>query len=326
MIISKTPYRISFFGGGSDYPQWYNKYNGSVLSTTIDKHIYITCRHLPNFFDHKFRIIWSKLEQVKKINQIQHKAVRMLLNEFKIKKGLEIHYDGDLPARSGMGSSSCFVVGLSKVIFELLKIKKNKKQLTNFTINFEHNTLNEIVGSQDQTATVYGGFNRINFKKNIIDVKKIRNKNNLNKLNKNLMLIYTGIQRNAPEVAKKYVNTLTIQNKKSINKLIEHVNVGEKIVKNGNIDDFGDLLDEAWHYKKEISSNISNFKIDKIYEEAKKNGALGGKLLGAGGGGFMLFYFKNNKKKDFLKKNSKLLNIPFNFSQEGSEIIFNHKK
>jgi D-glycero-alpha-D-manno-heptose-7-phosphate kinase len=326
MIISKTPYRISFFGGGSDYPQWYNRYDGSVLSTTIDKHIYITCRHLPNFFNHKFRIIWSKLEQVKKINQIQHKAVRMLLEELKIKKGLEIHYDGDLPARSGMGSSSCFVVGLSKVLFEILKIKKNKKQLANFTIDFEHNTLNEIVGSQDQTATVYGGFNRINFKKNRILVKKIKNKNNLNRLNKNLMLLYTGIQRNAPDVAKKYVNTLTLQNKKSINQLIKHVNEGEKIINNGNIDDFGYLLDEAWHYKKEISRNISNPKIDEIYKVAKKNGALGGKLLGAGGGGFMLFYVKSNKQKDFLKKNKKLLNIPFNFSEKGSEIIFNHTK
>ena len=326
MIISKTPYRISFFGGGSDYPQWYNKYNGSVLSTTIDKHIYITCRHLPNFFEHKFRIIWSKLEQVKNIDQIQHKAVRMLLNELRIKQGLEIHYDGDLPARSGMGSSSCFVVGLSKVLFNLLKIKKNKKQLTDFTINFEHNILKEIVGSQDQTATIYGGFNRINFKKNKIHVKKIKNNNSLNKLNKNLMLIYTGIQRNAPDVAKKYVNTLTIQNKKCINKLIRHVDEGEKIINNGNIDDFGSLLNEAWHYKKEISKNISNPKIDDIYKEAKKNGALGGKLLGAGGGGFMLFYIKDNKKKDFLKKNSKLLNIPFNFSDEGSEVIFNHTK
>ena len=226
----------------------------------------------------------------------------MLLSELKIKQGLEIHYDGDLPARSGMGSSSCFVVGLSKVLFELLKVKKNKKQLANFTINFEHNKLNEIVGSQDQTATVYGGFNRINFKKDKIQVKKIKNNNNLKKLNKNLMLIYTGIQRNAPEVAKKYVNTLTIENKTSINKLIQHVNEGEKILNNGNIDDFGSLLDEAWHYKKEISSNISNPKIDDIYKEAKKNGAIGGKLLGAGGGGFMLFYIKNNKKKDFLKK------------------------
>ena len=297
MIISKTPYRISFFGGGSDYPNWYNNYSGSVLSTTIDKHIYITCRHLPNFFNHKFRIIWSKLESVKKINQIKHNAVRNLLKELNIKKGLEIHYDGDLPARSGMGSSSCFVVGLSNVLFNFLNIKKNKKQLYKFAINFEHKILKEVVGSQDQVAVVNGGFNRINFFKNKIQIKKINNKKNLSKLNKNLMLVYSGIQRNAPDIAKKYINTLTSKNKKSIYKLIEQVELGEK---------------------------ISNFKIDEIYREAKKCGALGGKLLGAGGGGFMLFYIKENKKKNFLKKNRKLLNIPFKFTDNGSEIIFNY--
>ncbi len=325
MIISKTPYRISFFGGGSDYPQWYNKYAGSVLSTTIDKNIYITCRHLPNFFKHKFRIIWSKLESVKKVDNIKHNAVRNLLRELKIKQGLEIHYDGDLPARSGMGSSSCFVVGLSKVLFELLNIKKNKKQLYEFAINFEHKVLKEVVGSQDQIAVVNGGFNRINFYKNKIKIIKIKNNKNLIKLNKNLMLVYSGIQRNAPDIAKKYVNTLTVKNKKFINRLIEQVELGEKIIRKGSVDDFGHLLDEAWHYKKEISGNISNYKIDQIYQEAKKSGALGGKLLGAGGGGFMLFYIKESQKKDFLKKNSKLLNIPFKFTDIGSEIIFNYK-
>ena len=324
MIISKTPYRISFFGGGSDYPNWYNNYSGSVLSTTIDKHIYITCRHLPNFFNHKFRIIWSKLESVKKIKQIKHNAVRNLLKELNIKKGLEIHYDGDLPARSGMGSSSCFVVGLSNVLFNFLNIKKNKKQLYKFAINFEHKILKEVVGSQDQVAVVNGGFNKINFFKNKIQIKKINNKKNLSKLNKNLMLVYSGIQRNAPDIAKKYINTLTSKNKKSIYKLIEQVELGEKIIKKGSIDDFGYLLDEAWQYKREMSGNISNFKIDEIYREAKKCGALGGKLLGAGGGGFMLFYIKENKKKNFLKKNRKLLNIPFKFTDTGSEIIFNY--
>ena len=161
MIISKTPYRISFFGGGSDYPNWYEKFGGSVLSTTIDKYIYITLRDLPNFFNHKYRIVWSKLETVKNINQIQHHAVKNLLKLLKIKNGLEIHYDGDLPARSGMGSSSCFVVGLTKILFHYLRLKRDKKQLADFTINFEQKILKEIVGSQDQVATVYGGFNRI---------------------------------------------------------------------------------------------------------------------------------------------------------------------
>ena len=322
MIISKTPYRISFFGGGSDYPDWYKKYSGAVLSTTIDKYIYITLRDLPNFFEHKYRIVWSKVETVNSINQIKHNAVRNLLKEFKVKSGLEIHYDGDLPARSGMGSSSCFVVGLAKVLFKYINKNISDKQLADFSINFEQKIMREIVGSQDQTATVYGGFNRINFeKKKKITVKEIKNKKNLQKLNKNLMLIYSGVQRNAPEVAKKYVNTLTKKNKNKIKKLIEHVELGEKILNSGTIDDFGHLLDEAWFYKKEISNNISNTKIDEIYNLAKSCGALGGKLLGAGGGGFLLFYINEINKKNFLS-NSDLVEIPFNFSPNGSKIIF----
>jgi len=321
MIISKTPYRISFFGGGSDYPDWYKKYSGAVLSTTIDKYIYITLRDLPNFFEHKYRIVWSKVETVKSINQIKHNAVRNLLKKFKVKSGLEIHYDGDLPARSGMGSSSCFVVGLAKILFKYINKNISDKQLVDFSINFEQKIMREIVGSQDQTATVYGGFNRINFDKKKITVKKIKNKKNLEKLNKNLMLIYSGVQRNAPEVAKKYVNTLTNKNKNKIKKLIEHVELGEKILNSGTIDDFGHLLDEAWFYKKEISNNISNTKIDEIYNQAKSYGALGGKLLGAGGGGFLLFYINEINKKNFLS-NSDLVEIPFNFSSHGSKIIF----
>jgi len=321
MIISKTPYRISFFGGGSDYPDWYKKYSGAVLSTTIDKYIYITLRDLPNFFEHKYRIVWSKVETVKSINQIKHNAVRNLLKKFKVKSGLEIHYDGDLPARSGMGSSSCFVVGLAKILFKYINKNISDKQLVDFSINFEQKIMREIVGSQDQTATVYGGFNRINFDKKKITVKKIKNKKNLEKLNKNLMLIYSGVQRNAPEVAKRYVNTLTNKNKNKIKKLIEHVELGEKILNSGTIDDFGYLLDEAWFYKKEISNNISNTKIDEIYDQAKSYGALGGKLLGAGGGGFLLFYINEINKKNFLS-NSDLVEIPFNFSSHGSKIIF----
>ena len=321
MIISKTPYRISFFGGGSDYPDWYKKYSGAVLSTTIDKYIYITLRDLPNFFEHKYRIVWSKVETVKSINQIKHNAVRNLLKKFKVKSGLEIHYDGDLPARSGMGSSSCFVVGLAKILFKYINKNISDKQLVDFSINFEQKIMREIVGSQDQTATVYGGFNRINFDKKKITVKKIKNKKNLEKLNKNLMLIYSGVQRNAPEVAKRYVNTLTNKNKNKIKKLIEHVELGEKILNSGTIDDFGHLLDEAWFYKKEISNNISNTKIDEIYNQAKSYGALGGKLLGAGGGGFLLFYINEINKKNFLS-NSDLVEIPFNFSSHGSKIIF----
>ena len=166
MIISKTPYRISFFGGGSDYPAWYRRNGGAVLSTTIDKYIYITCRELPPFFEHKYRIVWSKIETVKNIKQIKHHAVREMLKHYKIKSGLEIHYDGDLPARSGMGSSSVFVVGLMNALNNYSDIKKEKKQLAKDSIKFEQKILKEAVGSQDQVAATYGGFNKIIFKTN----------------------------------------------------------------------------------------------------------------------------------------------------------------
>ena len=327
MIITKTPYRISFFGGGSDYPSWYLKNGGSVLSTTIDKHIYITCRYLPDFFKHKYRIVWSKIEMVKNVNQIQHPAVKKMLKYLKINKGLEIHYDGDLPARSGMGSSSCFVVGLMKALYKIKNIEISNIDLSKKSIHFEQNIMNEVVGSQDQVAATYGGFNKIVFNKNgSINTKKIKSIKNLKKLNRNLVLIYTGINRTAHYIAKKYVGKLTSTKKNYINKIISYVDEGEKILNSGNIDDFGILLNEAWQEKKNLSNEISNKKIDELYNDALKYGALGGKLLGAGGGGFLLMYMKENAKKDFFKKFTNSINVPFNFSSNGSQIIFNNLK
>ena len=327
MIITKTPYRISFFGGGSDYPQWYKKHGGSVLSTTIDKHIYITCRHLPDFFKHKYRIVWSKIEMVKNVNQIQHPAVKKMLKYLKINKGLEIHYDGDLPARSGMGSSSCFVVGLMKALYKIKNTEISNIDLTKRSIYFEQNIMNEIVGSQDQVVATYGGFNKIIFNKNgSINVKKIKFTKNLKLLNRNLVLIFTGINRTAHYIAQKYVGKLTSTKKKYINKIISYVDQGEKILNSGNIDDFGRLLNEAWQEKKKLSNEISNRKIDELYNNALKYGSLGGKLLGAGGGGFLLMYMKENAKRDFLKKFKNSINVPFKFSSNGSKIIFNNLK
>ena len=327
MIITKTPYRISFFGGGSDYPQWYKKHGGSVLSTTIDKHIYITCRYLPDFFKHKYRIVWSKIEMVKNVNQIQHPAVKKMLKYLKINKGLEIHYDGDLPARSGMGSSSCFVVGLMKALYKIKNTEISNIDLTKRSIYFEQNIMNEIVGSQDQVVATYGGFNKIIFNKNgSINIKKIKFKKNLKLLNRNLVLIYTGINRTAHYIAQKYVRKLTSTKKNYINKIVSYVDQGEKILKSGNIDDFGRLLNEAWQEKKKLSNEISNRKIDELYNDALKYGALGGKLLGAGGGGFLLMYMKENAKRDFFKKFKNSINVPFKFSSNGSQIIFNNLK
>ena len=325
MIISKTPYRISFFGGGSDYPQWYNKFGGSVLSATIDKHIYISCRFLPGFFAHKYRIVWSKIENVNNVNQIQHSAVRNLLKYLKIKNGLEIHYDGDLPARSGMGSSSSFVVGLTKVLHEIKNIHLSKMDLTKRIIFFEQKIMSEVVGSQDQTAAVFGGFNKIIFKKNnLINVRSVNSKKNIKELNKNLVLIYTGINRTAHRIASTYVKKLSTTKKAYIKNIISHVNEGEKLLKTGKIDEFGKLLHSAWLEKKSLSKSVTNKRINDLYDHAIENGALGGKLLGAGGGGFLLMYMKKNDRKRFLNSNKNVVNIPFNFTEVGSKIIFNN--
>ena len=323
MIITKTPYRISFFGGGSDYPNWYKKFNGAVLSTTIDKHIYLSCRYLPSFFQHKYRIVWSKIENVKNINEIKHLAVKNLLKHLKFKSGLEIHYDGDLPARSGMGSSSCFAVGLAKALLELKNKKITSYNLSKKIINFEQKIMKEIVGSQDQVAAAIGGFNKIIFNKdNSIQIKKIKRNKNISILESNLVLFYSGISRTAHTIASGYVNKLTNSKKEYIKNIIEHVDEGERIIMSKNIDDFGELLHSAWILKKKLSKSISNSKIDNLYEKAIKSGAQGGKLLGAGGGGFLLMYMKKNYRKKFLKKFPKVVEIPFKFSNEGSQVIF----
>ena len=328
MIISKTPYRISFFGGGSDYPIWYKKHGGLVISTTINKYIYISCRNLPPFFSHKYRIVWSHLETVKDINHIKHKAVREMLKYFKIKNGLEVHYDGDLPARSGMGSSSVFVVGLMNLLYNFKGNNIDKKSLAKKSIFFEQNILREIVGSQDQVAASYGGFNKIVFKKNgDFNVNKIILKNKTSeRLNKNLLLIYTGFKRTAQNIAKNYVNQLQKTKKNHIIELANFAKEGEKLLKSGNIDDFGRLMHESWLEKKSLSNSITNTNIDYIYNTAIKRGALGGKLLGAGGGGFFLFYAPHNKHNYIKKHLSKLISIPFKFSSEGSKIMFKNIK
>ena len=322
MIITKTPYRISFFGGGSDYPTWYRKYGGAVISTTINRYLYISCRFLPNFFEHKYRIVWSKIENVKRVDQIDHNAVREILKYLKIKQGLEIHYDGDLPARSGMGSSSCFVVGLLKALYRIKNYNITKFDLAKKSIFIEQRILKEVVGSQDQVAASCGGFNKIIFNNKSIQIKPINSKKNLEKLNKNLVLIYTGIQRTAHKIANKYVKKLNTSKKNNINKILSYVTEAEKIIKSGELDDFGRLLNESWIEKMKLSKEITNKKINELYDQAINCGALGGKILGAGGGGFLLLYMKNYARKKFFSKNKKIINIPFSFTMDKSEIIF----
>jgi len=326
MIISKTPYRISFFGGGTDYPLWFKKHKGKILSTTIDKYVYLSLRTLPPYFNYKHRVVWSKVENVEKTKFIQHNVVREMFKYFNIKNGLELHYQGDLPARSGMGSSSSFVVGLMNIFLIKNKIKFSKLDLAKKCIFFEQKILNEVVGIQDQISATYGGFNKLNIEKNgKFNVKKIPIDNKVKILNKNLLLLFTGINRTANEIAGQYVSTLSKNKILEMNEINSQVDEAENLISKSEFDDFGLLLNEGWKLKKSLSKVISNKKIDDLYNFALKNGALGGKLLGAGGGGFMLLYIPHQKQKKFLDKIKKVISVPFNFTDQGSSIILNKK-
>ena len=323
MIITKTPYRISFFGGGTDYPEWYQKHGGSFLSTTIDKYVYLTVRQLPSFSDSNYRIVWSKVETVNKISEIQHNVVREMLNNYKFKTGMEVHYQGDLPARSGMGSSSSFVVGLMNSFINIKKKNISKKNLAKKSIYFEQKTLKEVVGLQDQISATYGGFNKVDInQKGEFRIKKIKITRKIKEFNKNLFLIFTGINRTANEIAGQYVNDLK-KKESEMKEIFSQVKEGENLLLKNKFDDFGRLLHEGWKLKKRLGKVITNQKIDNLYNMSLRHGALGGKILGAGGGGFMLLYIPRDKIKNFKKKIGKLTIIPFNFSEKGSEILLN---
>ena len=323
MLITKTPYRISFFGGGTDYPEWYHKNGGTFLSTTIDKYVYLTVRQLPSFSDSNYRIVWSKVETVNKISEIQHNVVREMLNNYKFKTGMEVHYQGDLPARSGMGSSSSFVVGLMNSFINIKKKNISKKNLAKKSIYFEQKTLKEVVGLQDQISATYGGFNKVDInQKGEFRIKKIKITKKIKEFNKNLFLIFTGINRTANEIAGQYVNDLK-KKESEMKEIFSQVKEGENLLLKNKFDDFGRLLHEGWKLKKRLGKVITNQKIDNLYNMSLRHGALGGKILGAGGGGFMLLYIPRDKIKNFKKKIGKLTIIPFNFSEKGSEILLN---
>ncbi len=326
MIISKTPYRISFFGGGTDYPKWYLKNGGQVLSTTINKYCYITCRYLPPFFPHKHRIVYSKIENVKNLNQIDHPSVKAVLKEFNINKGLEIHYDGDLPAKSGLGSSSSFTVGLIHALSTLLGLDLSKKKLALKALEIEQDILKEQVGSQDQVAAAYGGFNCIKFNRdNSFNVKPlVISKNKKNNLENHIILCFTGISRFAPSVAGQKISNISTKTKK-FEKIKYFTQEGIKILQNDKytISDFGKLLTESWEVKKSLANIVSNQKIDQIFKEGIENNAIGGKLLGAGAGGFLMFVVPPEKKILFIKRMKKYICLPIKFDTLGSLLLNN---
>lgn len=323
MIISKTPFRMSFFGGGTDYPSWYENNGGVVLSTSIDKYCYINVRYLPPFFEHKHRIVYSKIENVKHANRIQHPVVRALLKLSGIRKGVEVHHDGDLPAHSGIGSSSAFTVGMINSLCALKGKIASKEYLAKQAIFVERHVLKESVGSQDQVAVAYGGFNKIifhndhNFRVEPITLRKEK----IRQLQDHFMLFFTGLSRYSSKIAHEQIKN-TGKNNKNLSAMVGMVNCAIEILNSSsNITDFGKLLHESWLLKKSLSKRISNSVIDKMYQRALNNGAIGGKILGAGGGGFMLLFVppeKHNKLRCALKG---FLEVKFAFEKDGSQII-----
>ncbi len=324
MVINKTPFRISFFGGGTDYPAWYRENSGAVLSTTIDKYCYINARYLPAFFEHRHRIVYSRIENVKHIREIQHPVVRAALDYLKIRKGVEIHHDGDLPARSGLGSSSAFTVGLVSSLSALKGRVISKNELAKQAIFIERVLLKENVGSQDQVAIAYGGLNKIIFHNNHdfkIEPMTLQ-KERVRELENHLLLIYTGVSRFASRIAAEQIRNTLLRNKE-LSSIREMVDYAVEIL-NGNEDiiKFGRLLHESWLLKKRLSKKISTTDVDNLYEAAMRNGAVGGKLLGAGGGGFMLLFVGPKGQKRLKEKLKKFLTVNFSFENNGSQIVY----
>ena len=325
MIISKTPVRISFFGGGTDYPEYFNEYGGCVLSTTIDKYVYITINKIGGLLDDKYRIAYKKIELCNSISEIEHPSVRETLRYLNIIDGLDINIFSDLPARTGLGSSSSFTVGLLNALYAYEGKVKSKLDYAKEAIYIEKEILNENVGVQDQLAAACGGLNYMKLSSSGYEVNPIiLSKERKLVLDSNLLLYYTGISRFATEVLTEQIEkTKERKVMVELKDIYNMVQDGIKILSDDSIplSDFGNLLDKTWQAKKKISSAISNGPIDEMYEIAIKSGALGGKLLGAGGGGFFLFYVNKENQEPFREKMENFIEIPFSFEEEGSRII-----
>lgn len=324
MIICRTPFRISFFGGGTDYPAWYRVHGGTVLAATIDKYCYLTCRYLPPFFEHRIRLVYRKTETCKSVDEIEHPSVREVMKFLGMTRGIELHHDGDLPARSGMGSSSAFTVGLLHALYGLQGIMPTKKQLATESIFIEQDVLKETVGSQDQVMAAYGGLRHVQFIANgeISADPVTLTAQRLSELQAHLMLFYTGIARTASDVAKSYVENIDSRRRqlRIMKELVEESK--DVLVGNGDIHDFGHLLHEAWQAKRSLSAKVSNPEVDGLYEKAREAGALGGKLTGAGGGGFLLLFAPPDRQEQITASLDHLIRVPFQFESAGSQIIF----
>ena len=323
MVITRTPYRISFFGGGTDYPAWFREHGGEVVGTSIDKYCYISIRELPPFFEHYHRLVYSKIENVSSIDAIEHPAVREAFRYMDVKVGMELHHDGDLPARSGMGSSSSFAVGLLNAIYVLKGQYVSPRSLAKQAIHLEQELIKECVGSQDQILTAIGGLNRVIFRKDgEFSVEPIiMSLGRKMALQSRLLLFYTRVSRFASKVAQTQVENFKNQ-EKQLHKMKSMVRQAIEILGDDSVplSQFGELLHESWLLKRGLSESVSNEKINQYIHIARQNGAVGGKILGAGGGGFLLFFAEPEHHHHIIGALSELVHVPFKFDSLGTKV------
>ena len=324
MIISRTPFRVSLFGGGTDYPAWFREHGGAVLGTAIDKYCYISVRYLPPFFEHRHRIVYSKVELVREVQDIQHPAVRGVLGELGIEDGLEIHHDADLPARSGLGSSSSFTVGLLNAAHAMRGRMVTKGELGREAIRIEQDVLKESVGCQDQIWAAYGGLNRIDFfPDGRFEVTPlVLPPERRAELRQSVMLFFTGFSRYASDFAKDQLDNLK-NRATQLTTMRAMVEQAIEILRDERtpIRDLGKLLHEGWRLKRELAASVSTGEIDAIYEAGRAAGAVGGKLLGAGGGGFIVFIVEPDKRTVVRERLRRLIHVSVDFDTEGSKIV-----
>ena len=322
MIITQTPFRMSFFGGGTDIESFFKKYGGAVISTTFDKYCYVNVRHLPRFFDYTTEISYSRTERVTDIQDIKHPAVRNAMEMLDMHE-LRLTYEADLPARSGLGTSSSFAVGMLNAFYALKGKYADKKKLADEAIYLERKLCQEMGGWQDQIAAAYGGLNRINFNADGYEVKPIIiSPERKKRLNNNLLMFFTGFTRFSSEVQKQ--NAMGKEDKVvQLREMLSLVDDAEQVLtdKNTDLDEFGKLLDHTWRLKRQTGSAVSTENIDLLYEKGIKAGALGGKLLGAGGGGFLVFYVQPEQQEAVKKAMNNLMYIPFEFEDGGTRVI-----
>ena len=322
MIITQTPFRMSFFGGGTDFSGFYNEHGGAVISTTFDKYCYVTVRHLPPFFDYKTHVTYSREEKINNLSEMQHPAIRNAM-EWLDMHDIRLTYESDLPARSGLGTSSSFAVGMLSAFYALKGQYADKRKLADDAIYLERTLSTEAGGIQDQIAASFGGRNRINFSADGYTVHPvIINPERKKLLNEHLMLFFTGFSRFSSDIQKGTEKSMKDKTQQLL-EMYRLVDDAEKILtdKNTSLDEFGKLLDYTWQLKRGISSGISTDSIDEQYERAKKARALGGKLLGAGGGGFLLFYVPKDKQADVKKALAGQMYVPFSFENDGTKVI-----